>query len=145
MQITLNQDEINAALEVYVRSQINIADNQEFSIDFNAGRAPNGPTATIDIRLRTAAAPVAATNTPKRTLSAVASTPTPTPKADLEPEADEAPETDAADVEMEEAPEVDDDTAQMDTADVADAEPAAAAPSKPKATSIFSKNKAASG
>jgi len=71
MQITLNQEEINAALEVYVKSQINIAENQEFSIDFNAGRSPNGPTATIDIRMRTTTAPVPETPlvAPKRLLT----------------------------------------------------------------------------
>lgn len=55
MQITLNQDEINDAIEAYVRSQINIADNQSVDIEFNSGRAPNGPTATLNIKTRAAA------------------------------------------------------------------------------------------
>ena len=50
MQITLNQDEILVAIETYVRSQINIADNQEISIDLKAGRGENGYSATLDIR-----------------------------------------------------------------------------------------------
>lgn len=50
MQITLNQDEITAAVEAYVHSQINISEDQEISIDFTAGRSPNGLTASLEIR-----------------------------------------------------------------------------------------------
>ncbi|MCA8869074.1 MAG: hypothetical protein KDA67_10520 [Rhodobacteraceae bacterium] len=49
MQITLNQDEILTAIENYVRSQINIADNQRSEIDLKAGRGEYGFTATLDI------------------------------------------------------------------------------------------------
>jgi len=50
MQITLNQEEINAAVENYARAQINIAPNQSLDIDFVAGRGANGLSATLDIR-----------------------------------------------------------------------------------------------
>lgn len=49
MQITLNQDEIMNALENYVRSQINLAENQKIDIDLKAGRGENGFSATLDI------------------------------------------------------------------------------------------------
>lgn len=49
MQITLNHEEILTALDTYVRSQINIADNQEIEIDMKAGRGDNGYSATLDI------------------------------------------------------------------------------------------------
>lgn len=60
MKITLNQEEIHQAVEAYVRSQINIAQNQEVAIDFTAGRGPDGLTATLDIRTIQVAAPVVA-------------------------------------------------------------------------------------
>jgi len=50
MQITLNQEEINEAVEIYARTQINIAPNQSLDIDFVAGRGANGLSATLDIR-----------------------------------------------------------------------------------------------
>lgn len=59
MQITLNQDEILTAIETYVRSQINIADNQEIAIDLKAGRGENGYTATLDIRPASAGVKIA--------------------------------------------------------------------------------------
>lgn len=49
MQITLNQEEIIDAVKAYVRSQINIAPNQDIVIDLRAGRGENGFTATLDI------------------------------------------------------------------------------------------------
>ncbi len=49
MQITLTQDEISTAVEEYVHNQINVAEDQEISIDFTAGRGTNGLSATLDI------------------------------------------------------------------------------------------------
>ena len=49
MQITLNQDEIIAALTAYVGKIINIAPGNEISIDLKAGRGENGYSATVDI------------------------------------------------------------------------------------------------
>lgn len=49
MQITLNHDEILKALDIYVRSQINIAQDQDIIIDLKAGRGENGYSATLDI------------------------------------------------------------------------------------------------
>lgn len=49
MQITLNQDEILDALKAYVRTQINISEDQDILIDMKAGRGENGYTATLDI------------------------------------------------------------------------------------------------
>jgi len=69
MQITLNQEEINEAVEIYARSQINIASNQSLDIDFVAGRGANGLSATLDIRTNKGVAaapkPVYRGNTPK--------------------------------------------------------------------------------
>lgn len=48
MQITLNQTEILTALEAYVRSQVNIAENHKAVIELKAGRV-DGYTATLDI------------------------------------------------------------------------------------------------
>lgn len=48
MQITLNQAEILTALEAYVRSQVNIAENHKAVIELKAGRV-DGYTATLDI------------------------------------------------------------------------------------------------
>ena len=49
MQITLNQDEILAALESYVRSQITVAEDQTIVFDLKAGRGEHGFSATLDI------------------------------------------------------------------------------------------------
>jgi hypothetical protein len=49
MQIILTQDEIIKALDTYVRSQINIAQDQDIIIDLKAGRGENGYSATLDI------------------------------------------------------------------------------------------------
>lgn len=49
MQITLNHEEILKALDIYVRSQINIAQDQDIIIDLKAGRGENGYSATLDI------------------------------------------------------------------------------------------------
>lgn len=49
MQITLNQDEILAAIDSHVRSQINIAAGQSVSIELKATRGDTGFTAILDI------------------------------------------------------------------------------------------------
>jgi hypothetical protein len=49
MQITLNQDEILAAIDSHVRSQINIASGQSVSIELKATRGDTGFTAILDI------------------------------------------------------------------------------------------------
>lgn len=49
MQITLNHDEILTALDAYVRTCINIADDKKVIIDMKAGRGDNGFSATLDI------------------------------------------------------------------------------------------------
>jgi hypothetical protein len=56
MQITLNQDEIEEAIEAFVRNQITISPNQEISIDLRAGRGDNGFSATLEIKTRKAKA-----------------------------------------------------------------------------------------
>lgn len=52
MQITLSEEEILTAIDDFVRKQVNIADDQEISIELKAGRGENGYTATLDIRNR---------------------------------------------------------------------------------------------
>jgi len=49
MQITLNQEEIEAAITAHVCGQINIAEDQHVAIDLKAGRGPEGYTAHLDI------------------------------------------------------------------------------------------------
>ncbi len=49
MRIILVQDEIELAVTNYVRSQINIQDNQDIKIELKAGRGEAGYTADIDI------------------------------------------------------------------------------------------------
>ena len=49
MQIILGEEEINAAVEAYVRNQINIADGQQLSFDFKAARGDHAMTATVSI------------------------------------------------------------------------------------------------
>ena len=49
MQITLNQDEIEASIRKYVNEQVNIREGQEITIDLKAGRGENGFLAIIDI------------------------------------------------------------------------------------------------
>jgi len=105
----------------YVRSQINIGENQQISIDFTAGRGPNGLTATLDIVPAKLAQPVKA--------------PVSTPVAEEAPKAAEpaevAPEQPAA------VDAAEDDTAKSEE-DIADEVAEEAAPAvSPR--SIFSK------
>jgi hypothetical protein len=112
---------------MYLHSQINIAEGQKFSIDFTAGRGPNGLTAAIDIRA--AASVDTPKSAPTRTApKAVQDTPAPV----AEPEPTPEPE-----VVMEEAPE---EEAQPETSEEDEA-PAKEKPAAPVKTgkSIFSK------
>lgn len=54
MQLTLNEEEIKDAIIAYVRSQINIANNQHIEVDMKVGRGDNGYSATLDICPNTA-------------------------------------------------------------------------------------------
>lgn len=87
MQIILTEDEIRGAVDTYVRSQINIADNQDIKVDFTAGRGPNGLSATLDIRAK-AVAP--ASKKPVTRLAEVrsvaAEAPKPIPPVEIQPE-----------------------------------------------------------
>lgn len=49
MQVTLNQNEIETGIRLYLDTQFNIREGQEITIDLKAGRGPEGFTATIDI------------------------------------------------------------------------------------------------
>lgn len=49
MQITLNHEEIVAALEAHARKLINIASGNTLQIELKAGRGENGYSATLDI------------------------------------------------------------------------------------------------
>lgn len=81
MQITLNQEEIQSAIDTYVRDQITIADDQEISIDLRAGRGENSFTAILNIRAVSDEDPdpaddyvpaAAKKTTPRRTIKAAA-------------------------------------------------------------------------
>lgn len=48
-KITLNNTEIEKAIENYVRTLISIAPGQKIVIDMKAGRGENGYSATLDI------------------------------------------------------------------------------------------------
>ncbi len=84
MQITLNQDEITTAVEDYLNNQINIAEGQEISIDFTAGRGPNGLTAAIDIRSASATAAEAPKKTTPKVVETVESSTLTKPKVVVE-------------------------------------------------------------
>ena len=96
-----------SALETYVRSQINVADNQELVFDFKAGRGDYGPSATLDIvpaglkavaasdALMSKAAPskdekavAAITSAPAAAVAAAKPNITATPEARTEPKAE---------------------------------------------------------
>lgn len=49
MRIIIVQAEIEAAIEQYVRNQVDIKEGQEISIDFKATRGEDGATADINI------------------------------------------------------------------------------------------------
>lgn len=65
--ITIDQEEIETAIQNHVRSKVAIAEGQHVSIEMKAGRGENGFTATIAISdtpvEKTAAAPVAQAET----------------------------------------------------------------------------------
>lgn len=96
MQITLNETEIMAALETYVRSRISINDDQSLEIDMKAGRGENGPTATIDIVPANAEPAPVAEEKPQRQPKAK--------KAPVEEKADDETAADGADTDNSEAP-----------------------------------------
>lgn len=88
MQITLEENEINEAIEQYVRGQISIKENQVLNFDFKAARGDHGMTATVSIQNGKAspsalsASPVgAATGTPTAPTQPIPPTPTATPTA----------------------------------------------------------------
>lgn len=66
MQIILGEDEINAAVEQYVRNQINIIEGQELSFDFKAARGDHGMTATVSIGAMKPANPTPAPTAPTK-------------------------------------------------------------------------------
>jgi len=121
MQIRLEEDEIHEAVDAYVRTQINLADNQEVSIDFTAGRGPNGLSASIQI--------TAATSTASTTKTASAAK---EPEPQVEPEVKAEPETSSYEYE-ENVPETDN--------DVSDDTPAES--EAPRRDSLFAKASAA--
>lgn len=97
----MNQDEIHVAVEAYVRNQITIAKTQAITIDFTAGRGPNGLSATLDIR----PASTIHTGSVKRSLAAVTDyePDQPDPKPEQETvSADEAEEQDSPETDGEE-------------------------------------------
>lgn len=114
MQITLNQEEIDQAVQDFVRSQINIADNQEVSIDFTAGRGPNGLSAAINIATIAASK---ATVVPVRTKpKAVETTPKSAPVEENETTPEAEPEAESQEAEaVNEAPETPDEQPEEDT------------------------------
>lgn len=52
MKITIDQDEIEEAVEAFIRRQIAINDDQTITIEFTAGRGANGLSAALDISSR---------------------------------------------------------------------------------------------
>ena len=115
----VNQNEIEQAITAFITSQIQVADNQEISIELRAGRGPEGFTASLDINPRSEAQPaptapvaitepakaqikaelqetatkIAATMAPKRTLGLSAKpkvAPEPEPEVEAKAEAKQA-------------------------------------------------------
>lgn len=162
MQIILTQEELELAAKNFVLDQINVAEDQDISVDFTAGRGANGLTATIDISAKSPkqkskpvtratpaveevpeTAPVEAETKPAKTkpafakLKAKAEKPEPEAEPEeVEEEVAEAPEEEATDT-----PEVADEAAEeapVEETEEASAEEEAPAP---KAGSIFSMKK----
>lgn len=101
MQITLNQEEIELALDNFVRSRISVSDGQDIVFDLKAGRGDNGFTATLEIvpSATTKPEPVTLRSKPR----AVETAKVEEPKApEAEPETVEEPETEAVDESPEE-------------------------------------------
>lgn len=149
MQIQLNQDEITAAVEDYVRSQISIKPNQSISIDFTAGRGANGLTAALDISTGKLKQSTATRSVPVAVETQPEPEPDPAPEADAEltdEEKDPAPEPKAETAAPKgifskkntsvEAPEETDEATPSEESDESDKEEA------PAPKSIFSKKKA---
>lgn len=78
MQITLEEEEINQAIEQYVRGQISIKENQTLSFDFKAARGEHGMTATVSIQNNKATTGAPAGVSTAATIATSVSTPTPT-------------------------------------------------------------------
>ena len=49
MQIILNQNEIQSAMEGYLNQMLNLSSNKQFGIEFQTTRNPSGVTATVTI------------------------------------------------------------------------------------------------
>lgn len=101
MQITLNQEEIELALDNFVRSRIQVSDGQDIVFDLKAGRGDNGFTATLDIvpSATTKSKPVALRSKPR----AVETPKVEEPEApEAEPMTAEEPETEVVDESTEE-------------------------------------------
>lgn len=126
MQITLNQDEILAALDDYVRTCISIPTGNTITIDLKAGRGDNGFSATLDIVPSNTMVPK-----PKPVTRAVSEAPAPVEEA---PASVAAPEPKPTGLFGSKA--VEETTAAVED-DIPDETTAAEEPSAPK--SIFSK------
>ena len=133
MQITLNEAEIAVAVKAHVMSQINIADDQEITVDFTAGRGGNGMSATLDIVPASApkAAKTPAKTTPQKRIKAVTAA---EPEPDLAPEPEKVSNISSGEERVD--PDEQTEPADPPVEEVAETEPA------PKAKSIFSKAKA---
>ncbi len=158
MQITLSEDEIQQAVVAFVRGQITIAENQQIDVNFTAGRAPNGLTATLQISTVGAAVPapkplvkpVAAPNSQSLFKAPIANISTGeerVPLMDTAPDGDPAPEVEqeepagAAEESATEEPLLVKKTGLFSKATTAnvDEAPEAVEDEKPAAKSIFSK------
>jgi hypothetical protein len=129
MQITLSEDEIQQAVVAFVRGQITIAENQQIDVNFTAGRAPNGLTATLQISTVVAsqAKPMA------RSMGQVGGTKAPAPVANISTGEERVPVMDTA-PDADPAQEV-----EQDEPACAEEEPATEEPLLVKKTGLFSK------
>lgn len=130
MQIILSQEEIEQSIDAFVRSQINIADDQTVSIDLKAGRGETGFTSTLDIRAAEPEAPAK----PAKKATRAASKPT-EPVTPAEPEAE--PVAEVAEPEADPVADAIPDTPEESPAAAEAEAEAAGASAEPKKSSIF--------
>lgn len=147
MQLIVNQDEIASAVEMLVRSQIDLKPGMDVSVEFTNVRSPNGMTAEVSITASKDAP--AAAPTPKAEKApepkAVKSTPVeetkPEPVEEAaadQPTEDEAPQEEAADPKPAEKKNLFNKPAESANAGE-DTQPANDSEEATKRTSIFSK------
>lgn len=129
MQITLVQTDIEAALDMYVRSLINIGEDTDINFDLKATRGPEGMTAQVELTQATSRVQPKTTAPKPRAVKAAEPVKAPA----------EEPETVAEEEPVEQTQEEEAEADMADTAEPETAEEPEEKPARKSGTSIFSK------